>query len=101
MSTNQPLNPACAHFSYALKEVLDAVQHLSDHNLKPTNIRLDGRKPVIFIEPPPYISFLRGGLLMRHRVGNVVRTTRAASFHSCQVEWEIETRLQAQVATDV
>lgn len=95
MSTNQPLNPACAHFSHALKNALDAVQRLSDHNLKPINIRLDGRKPVIVIEPPPYISFLHGGLLLRQRVGNVVRTTMATSFRGCQVEWEIQTRLQA------
>ena len=101
MSTNRPLNPACARLSHALKDALDAVQHLSDHNLPPTGIRLDGRKPVIVIEPPQYISFLRGGLLLRHRVGNVMRTTMATSFRGCQVEWQTETRLQAQAAADV
>ena len=101
MNTIQPLNPACARINHALKDAMAAVHHLSDHNLKPISVRMDGRKPVIHIEPPPFTSFLRGGLLMRQRVGNVVRTTMAASFHSCQVEWEIETRLQAQVACDV
>ena len=101
MNTIQPLNPACARINHALKDAMAAVHHLSDHNLKPISVRMDGRRPVIQIEPPPYTSFLRGGLLMRHRVGNAVRTTMAASFHSCQVEWEIETRLQAQAAGDV
>lgn len=101
MNTFQPLNPSCHRINHALKDAMAAVHHLSDHNLNPLSVRIDGRKPVIVIEPPPYTSFLQGGLLLRHRVGGVMRTTMATSFHSCQIEWEIETPLQAKAAGDV
>lgn len=101
MNTNQPLNPTCHRFNHALKDAMAAVHHLSDHDLKPLSIRIEGRRPVIVIEPPAYTSFLRGALLMRQRVGNVVRTTLATSVHGCQVEWQIEAPLQAQAVGDV
>ena len=101
MTSNPPLNPACHRFNHALKDAMAAVHHLSDHGLKPLSIRIDGRRPVIVIEPPPYTSFLRGGLHARIRVNNVVRTTLATSVHGCQVEWQIEAPLQAQAVGDV
>ena len=56
MNTIQPLNPACARINNGLKDAMAAVHHLSDHNLKPISVRMDSRKPVILIEPPPCTS---------------------------------------------
>jgi len=95
---NSLRNPASERFNRLLKTSLGAVHLLDERGITIRNIRLDGAKPVIEVDPPTDDLFLRGALRSRVTFNNVTRTVLATVYRGCQVEWEITEQRALSVA---
>lgn len=78
-----------AFITEAAQTVAEAVLHLDAANLTVREVRIQGRKPLIRIDPPPAPSFIKGAMRSRVTERGVRRTVYVALFHGATIEWEV------------
>ncbi|MCX7563442.1 hypothetical protein OS176_07805 [Xanthomonadaceae bacterium XH05] len=80
----------------AARITVEAVLQLDAAGLTVREVQIQGRKPLVRIDPPPSASFIKGALRRRITQGGVRRTVYASLFHGATIEWEISEPRGAQ-----
>lgn len=86
-ASRPPMNVMNGLVRDALAAALGCLHLLADAGCTVISIDISQRRPVIELDAPPPLRFIRGALRRRHSVDGWCVTTRVAVVRGCLVQW--------------